>query len=339
MRRIPATVLTLATLLAAGTLPAPAQQTIVISKPADISPDKANNFMDSPSRRANNSHNAPRSLFNNNVSPDLPAPRTVNYQPHDPAVQEALNKRKNWTLLTPEEILGIQTPEQVLGISADKNKTKLTLEEKFLQRQIKTGPTNGIGRADSPFSKDDNNPFTQNSRNREDRDVFSRDSARQLDERGDSSLTRLLDHLNKNKTAQDPYSISARRENSPWASDFANPTTPPRSSDQLSSMERFRAMLEPPPSAQPAGSTARFPTTPITKPDSYLQPQPKINPNGRTVTSLEDNSSRPTGITPLPGVTGSTPITAPKRPEWQAQLPPWLVNKPQTIDQKRANGY
>lgn len=332
MRRISTSKLVLAALLAAGSLPALAQQTIVFSKPSDVSADKANNFMENRAGRINNDHNAPKSLFNTDLSPTLPMPRPVNYQYQDPSVQEALNKRKNWTLLTPEEILGIQTPEQILGVTADKNKPKLTLEEKFLQRQGLGGPTNARPTSLFAREKDEkNNPF---SRTRDDRDSFYRANDRQLGERLNPDVAGNFERLKK-ATAQESYSATGRKEDSPWASAFANPAMPKRSPDQLASMERFRAMLEPAAPAQPAPSTFRVSATP----DPYLQPQPKINPNGRSVETLENNSSRPTGITPLPTITG--PVTSPpkKRPDWQAQLPPWLGNKPQSIDQKRSSAY
>lgn len=332
MRRISKIELVLAVLLAAGIFPVMAQQTIVLSKPADASADKANSFMENRSGRLNNDHNAPKSLFNTDISPTLPMPRPVNYQYQDPSVQEALNKRKNWTLLTPEEILGIQTPEQILGVTADKNKPKLTLEEKFLQRQNLGGPTNT--RPASLFARENaekDNPF---SRNRDDRDSVLRANEKQLGERLNLDAAGNFERLKK-AAAQDAYLANGRKEDSPWASAFANPAMPKRSPDQLASMERFRAMLEPTAPAQPAPSTIRASATV----DPYLQPQPKINPNGRSVEALENNSSRPTGITPLPTVTGPVSTTPKKRPDWQAQLPPWLGNKPQSIDQKRSSAY
>jgi hypothetical protein len=328
MRRIPANDLILAVLLAAGTFPVSAQQTTVLSKPADISADKANNFMENRSGRMNNDHSAPKSLFNN-VTPDLPMPQPLNYRMQDPSIQEALNKRKNWTLLTPEEILGIKTPEEILGVSADKNKPKLSLEEKFLQRQYQTGPTNG--RVSSLFSKENDNPF---SRNREEKNSFYHTTERQPGDRLDPNAAKYFDQLKK-AAAQDGFSTSARQEDSPWASAFANPSMPKRSPEQIASMERFRALMDPAPPAQPAPTTIRYSAAP----NPYMQPQPKFNPNGRSIDSLENNSSRPTGINPLPTVTGPVPASPKKRPDWQAQLPPWLANKPQSIDQKRANAY
>ena len=331
MRRVSANDLILAVLLAAGFLPVSAQQTIVLSKPGEATAGK-NNFLNNRPGQIKDDHSAPKSLFNNDISPDLPMPLPLNYQYQDPSVQEALNKRKHWTLLTPEEILGIETPEQILGVSADKNKPKLTLEEKFMQRQAQDSTTNI--RPASLFAKEkaeNDSPF---SRDREDRNSPYPPNERQLGERFDPSVAGNYDRLKIN-AAQDPYSAAGSKEDSPWASAFANPAMPKPSPEQLANMERFRAMMEPAPPAQPDPSTLRFSSTP----DSYLQPQPKINPNGRSVESLENNSSRPTGIKPLPTITGPVTSTPKKRPDWQAQLPPWLSNKPQSFDQKRSSAY
>jgi hypothetical protein len=96
-------------------------------------------------------------------------------------------------------------------------------------------------------------------------------------------------------------------------------------------MERFRALMEPSPvpekSATPVNNFSAAPT-PVR--DPFLERQPAFNPAGRQAVAVEDNVSRPTGIQPLPTLT-SKPVQAPaKRPSWQAQLPPWLSDKPQT---------
>jgi hypothetical protein len=285
--------------------------------------------MDNRSSRINNDHNAPRSLFNN-VTPEAPLSPPRQYVPYqDLSVQEALNKRKNWTLLTPEEILGLPTPEQIMGVPADKTKPKLSLEEKFLLRQ-QSGATNG--RVASLFSKEDNNPLSQRRADKNPSFYSSETSpADRLSPDSDHYFNQL-----KKMTAQDGFSVQAlKKEESPWASGFANPTALKRTPEQLAAMERFRAMLEPA-APQPAMTASRMS---VAEPDPYLQPQPKVNPIGRSVDSLENNSARPTGITPLPTITGSVQKTPAKRPEWQAQPPPWTSGKPQTIEQKRANFY
>ena len=68
-------------------------------------------------------------------------------------------------------------------------------------------------------------------------------------------------------------------------------------------------------------------STPV---NSFLQPLPAFNPAGRSITALDEKIARPTGIQPLPGITGPPKIAPTTRPEWQAQLPPWLTEGPQS---------
>jgi hypothetical protein len=63
---------------------------------------------------------------------------------------------------------------------------------------------------------------------------------------------------------------------------------------------------------------------PAPAPDSNLQPLPLFNPLGKSFTPVLNNSTRPTGIKPLPTITGpyTTPTTV--KPAGKAELPPWL---------------
>jgi len=60
-----------------------------------------------------------------------------------------------------------------------------------------------------------------------------------------------------------------------------------------------------------------------------------INPAGRSVPTLENVFSRPAGIKPLPGISTATPTPFTTKPKWQAQLPPWLTDVPQTHNPNR----
>lgn len=325
----PRLTLHLAAVLAVGCLSSWAQQTTVNSKPADVSPEKANSFMDNRSPRLNNDHNAPRSLFEAN-SPNLVLPPPVYFQNQDPVAREAANRRKNWTLLTPEEIMGVKTPEQILGLDKDKYQAKLTLEQEFLQRQRKPAGTNGLN--NPAYSRNNNNPF---SRYHDEQNPFSQNKNEadyRMNETRAASPSRYLDSLNRN--AAPGSSGFQRDEESPWASGFARPSVPKPSPEELAkrnaNMERFRALMEPAPQPAQAANPGRYSASPATaEVDPYLQPQPKVNPVGHSIQALEDTSARPTGITPLPPVTGSVQTPVQTRPAWQAQPPPWLSDKPQ----------
>ena len=305
-----------------------AQQTIVFSKPSDVSADKANNFMDNPSHRVNaDSYKAPQSIFN--YMPEVPMPPVFIYQNQDPAVLDALNKRKNWTLLTPEQILGLQTPEQVLGLTDPKGESKLSLEDQFLLRQSRISATNSRSLA-AVWKNDDKNPFYK-KREDEKRSWGATDNRPdEYDNNGRflNGTARQLDPFGK-RPANNPFSAGDRQEDSPWASAFTQPTAPKPSLEQIASMERFRALMEPvtTPENTPATTHWNKPATPDA--DSFFEPVRKVNPIGASVLSLEDSSGHATGIKPLPGIATPPPTPPKTRPAWQAELPPWLSDKPQ----------
>jgi len=305
---------------AAAAMSAPAQQTIIFSKPADVPAEKAKSYVPTISYRASD-FNAPRFSFNN-AMPDLPAPRPQVNNYNNAAAQDALNRRKNWTLLTPEEILGVQTPEQILGLP-DKNaeKKKLSLEEQFLLREDEASPN---GRTNSqpggaawrvmaeadPFTArdrpDEGHPFQQ---------------AQPKTEPGTKFFNRFLN-------ASGPETRPDDNQGSTWNTAFYQPSQPKPTTEQQADMERFRALMEPsPPPEQPQMPT-RFSAAPTPTPDPFLQALPVVNPAGRGLTPLENSLSRPAGLKPLPGISTPPPAPAATRPSWQAQPPPWMQPGP-----------
>jgi hypothetical protein len=132
--------------LAAGAtlaLPAAGQQTIQFTKPADQdAASQATAFMPTTSRRNSASaYNAPTSLFGNNtptasfdILPGAPDPGPAANPVSAAQWRKFLDGKKNWTLMTPEEILGVPTPEKILGLTDPKEDDKLSLTERFLQR-------------------------------------------------------------------------------------------------------------------------------------------------------------------------------------------------------------
>jgi hypothetical protein len=327
MSRCPSKIFLAIAALGMAAVSASAQQTVVFSKPADMSADKANGFMDNPSHRVNaDSYKAPQSIFQNTL-PDAPPPR-IFYQNQDPSAQEALNKRKNWTLLTPEQILGIQTPEQILGVDDPKGEKKLSLEEQFLLRQSRSTATNG--RALMAVSRDDNNPFRKDpfNRNQDEQNPFWRTTSYpQNDKLPPGGRANYFDQLTK-ASARDA-AAGGRVEDSPWAGVFTQPTAPKQTPEQIADMERFRAMMEPATPVVKPPDANRWNVAPAPAPSPYLEIAPKVNPVGADVMSLQDSSGHPTGIQPLPGIATQPKPVQPTRPTWQAQPPPWLSDKPQ----------
>jgi hypothetical protein len=313
-------------LLGAAACSVPAQQTIIFSKPADMSADKANAFLPGATHRAGD-YNAPHALFND-FTPDFPLPKPVFQNNNNASVQEALEKRKNWTLLTPEQILGIETPAQVLGVLDKTGEKKLSLTEQFLLRESQESArtaTNGRpANAALPGDWSDRNPFENKDQN----DAFnpSRHEPPKLE-----PGTR---YFNKLPEAQDSAGESEQKNSSPWNSVFAQPSRPKQTPEQLADMERFRALMEPPATPAPAVNAdvpTRFSTTRVQPPapNPFLEPVPVMNPAGRGVQPLEKIFSHPMGIKPLPPISTPPPATTTKKASWEAQSPPWIQNTPQ----------
>jgi hypothetical protein len=321
MHRLLQKVLLVAGLFGTAAVSSPAQQTIVFSKPADMSADKANSFMVAPERAGNaKDFNAPRSLFKDYTPDNLGAPPVI-LNNQDPSVKEALEKRKNWTLLTPEQILGVQTPEQILGVAKPGDKKKLSLEEQYLQRENDTAvgaATNG--RLGAAFWRGQaNNPFEQ----RQEKDEYGN-----FLQSGQRSPTEARKNFSRTLSSVNALNMPIEKPDSIWSSVFAQPDQPKPDLDQIAAMERFRAMMEPSTPVNPTPTRFAVPATPERDPN--LQVLPSFNPAGRAITPLASDIARPTGIMPLPGVGRPASTTPAKRPDWQAQLPPWLRSGPQT---------
>ena len=299
--------------------PSRAQPTIQPSKPAAEVTATTNSFMSPDQRNAADAYNAPKSVFSGQLVPQFDIlPGAGQPQDISPAAakqwQKILDGKNKWTLMTPEEIMGVPTPEKILGLPDKSGDDKLTLEQRYLTRQERAASlaaTNGYRRLDNPWSHDNPSPFGQ----KDDNDRYSRPG-----DRPDSGSARFF---NQTLSAQ-PGSLfgASPNEDSKWASAFTLPAPPPKQTpEQLAGMERFRALMEPvaPPDKL---VVPRVSTVPVV--DPYLEPVPKFNPNGRSFTPLQSSISRPTGIKPLPGITGPYTIPTETRTAGQAKLPPWL---------------
>ncbi len=298
-----------------------AQQTIVFSKPADVPAEKAKPYVPTISYRAKD-FNAPRVWFNDPM-PNQPMPRPPVNNNNNAEAMAAMNRQKNWTLLTPEQILGIQTPEQTLGLP-DKNAEdkKLSLEEQFLLRE------------NAAFEKNHNKePANSTSGRTMDKDGFfstaekpdyygSYHQSEQKEEPGAKFFNGLL-------SASRPEPRSEQNQGSTWNSAFTQPSQPKPTTEQLADMERFRALMEPTPEpVQPVVQT-RFAAAPAPTPDPFLQASPSVNPAGRGLEPLGSSFSKPAGIQQMPGINTPPPAPPTVRPSWQAQPPPWTILGPQ----------
>ena len=323
--------------LGAVAVSARADETNIFSDPGDGLKDRTDLLKNDSQRQLDTgNYNAPHHFFND-YSPSLPLPRPVFLGNPDAATQDAINKRKNWMLLTPEQILGVQTPEDMLGKKKTDSDKNLSLEEQYLLRESQpVANTSTNGRSGSPMSwRDSSNPFSQNNDDNDDRPLFSRGAFASPDDQSQPDSTRYFKQFLKANTGNgNSRDNNKQKQATAWTSVFAQPAQPKQTPAQLADMERFRAMMEPisPPDKSsdktPTIKTS-FSTTPAPDADSLFQPQPIFNPAGRSVALIQDGITRPVGIKPLSGITGPEKIAPEAKPAWQAQLPPWLSDGPQ----------
>jgi hypothetical protein len=302
-------------------LSAAAQPSLQFTKPADPElANKANAFL--PDRRnAAGGFNAPSSLFSS--GPDVsfdPLPGTPGPQPVSPEDarrwQKILDGRKNWTLMTPEEILGIHTPEEILGLPDPTGDDKFSQEERFLRRQerlsLAAATNSSYRRPDSYLRDDRSNPFRPPGAD----DLFARPGANQ-DPNSPKNFSRLLN------SSADALFGAKDKPVSAWSNPFDLPPPPPKATpEQLAGMERFRALMEPEAVLEKPVNPTR-PVAVVPAPNPYLEAVPNFNPAGHTFASPQRNIGKPSGIKPLPGITGPYPAPA-TRSATKAQLPPWM---------------
>lgn len=329
---LPARWFSLAALLTAVS-PAAAQQTIQFSKPVDEDSSAKANIVQPANihQLPVGAFNAPSPLFGDkgptasfDVLPGGPPPSAVSAAT---AAQwrQFLDGKKNWTLMTPEEILNVPTPEKILGITDPQNDPNLSAEERFLQRQDRladAGATNAVHRPDAPFWGDDAataDPFhTEENVSR---------FAGMLGGSNPDPAKNSNPFLNK--LAPGVLVNANPKSDSLWSSPFSQPEQfPKQTPEQQEGMDRFRALLQP--AAQEKTSlNAGFPYPPTAAPDPNLQALPAYNPAGRSFSALENNSSKPKGLMPLPGISDSR-LQA-NKPAPLVQPPPWLSDTPQAF--------
>ncbi len=305
---------------------ASAQQTIQFSKPTENAEEKANSFMMEPSSKLQgraSQYNAPKPLFD--LTPEDPVLPPPQLPPAlSKSLKDDLNKRKYWTLMTPEEIIGRTTPEKILGLPDPTGDDERTPEERFLRNRHQAAAfsaTNAAHRLDAARWRNEASPFALRDA-REGGDEFSKPDART-----ELGSRKYFDRL-VTAPGDSPFGGSQNAD-SAWSSAFAQPAPLPKPNlEQIAARERFRAMMEPSaPPEKPTTPTRFAPAlTPASNPD--LPAAPLFNPLGRSYAPLQSGISRPAGITPLPTLTGpNLPPTTPKKS--LVDLPPWLSDGPQ----------
>ena len=261
---------------------------------------------------------APISPFPSRPSGDRLPPPPVSSSEQQ-RLKQLQGERRNWTLMTPEEIFGVSSTEKLLqpperdAFGREKKTTQL---ERYLNRenQARTGLTNGwrSDRVNSPWSlwrEDDNvNPF-----------------ARRLDGTADpmQNLNRFLDgQQNKNSSVNPDGKLD---ENTFDA--FGKQKQTREKLEKLATMQRFREMLQP--SAQASPDSRFFPVPKPVVGANFTPPEYVPNPAGASFTPLSSGIGRPVGLTPLPGAFSTRPQPV-VIPSWKPLPPPWVSQSPQT---------
>jgi hypothetical protein len=308
-----------------------AEESIIFSKPADKVSERANVFMDQSPRKTPGGAKAPSSIFSS--GPEASYDILPGSQPPAPVSQEQikqwqklLDDKKNWILTTPEEIMGVPTAEKILGLPDMSGDDKLSTTERYMknqERQRNISATNAMRRADSAWGENLDSPF---------------DSARSERQKSRAGLGQDLPNnygqlLNGRLDSRDGMD-SAKRSDSPWKSAFiVVPAQPKPDPEQVASMERFRALMEAPEPEKPvvvSGYSA--PSVPKVNPN--MEPLPQFNPAGNSFTPMKISAARPTGIAPLPTITGQTVKSSTPQPKPLTKPPPWLSDKPQGFNRR-----
>ena len=323
--------------------PLAAQETIIFSKPADAAAKAKTdaNLAPEPRHEMRGVFSLPPSIFERSpgstVAPMSGAGPTPSVSPEQQkAWQTVLDKKNKWTLMTPEEILGIPTAEKILGLPEKNGLDKLTWEERFTRRQEKAAA--GLLEKKTADAAKRPDALVRNRENifapRPFESVFARPDEKNPQSspapaagaagKGGSPFGALLNS---------PF-VSADKPETRWGNPFNLPAPPPKATpEQLAGMDRFRESLQPSAIFEKAGEPKRAPAAAVTPRDPFMNAAPDFNPRGSSFAPLKNEVSRPRGLTPLPGITYRPPVT-PVRSAAQPDLPPWMredAEKPSKI--------
>jgi hypothetical protein len=251
------------------------------------------------------------------AAPPPPGPLTIS--PAEQAqLQDLSDRRRNWILLTPAEILGATTPEKILGIQehdAAGQPKNLTAMERYTERQNQMLSVNS-----NAFQNGDSSPAWNFSRNRRDQsDVFN--PANGGLEKPASMANPLLNSGPDNRT------LARQSQNGGWSKLFGSPTPlPTPNAAQQMNLGRFRQLLgsspSPAPAATPSSNDKMFPL-PEMSTDVKLG-QPSLNPMGATFIPLNSGVGKPASLPTLPSYWGLSYTSSRPAAAWAPQPPPWM---------------
>jgi hypothetical protein len=246
--------------------------------------------------------------------------------------QDLQDRKRNWAMLTPAEILGVATPEKILG-TADrdtfgqpKNSTAL---ERYIERRNQLLL---LAKTNAPPADNASPDWIPSGDRRDDlSSVYGGRESREGAAR--SSL---------NPMPYDPFQ-PRQSERTSWSKLFdSTPTAlaPGPDPAQVEEMERFRQLLNPgsPPPASTA--TPNLGGLKTSLPQSLLGSEPaQSQPNqiGASFTPLTSGIGRPAELPKLTAPWSLSYTSPPPAAAWAPQMAPWLSPTPQpfTAPQRR----
>jgi len=242
-----------------------------------------------------------------------PPPEALTLSPAEQAqLLDLSDRRKNWILMTPAEILGATTPEKILGIQEHDGAGQpknLTALERYTERQNQMLLVNT-----NAFQNGDSSPAWDFSRNRRNlSDVFN-------------PINGGLENPAFN-SGPDNRTLAGQNQNGDQSKLFDSraPLPAPNAAQQLN-LERFRQLLgsssSPAPAATPSSNDKMF-FRPDMSPDVKLG-QPSLNPMGALFTPLNSGIGKPVNLPALPGAWGLSYTSSRPASAWAPQQPPWI---------------
>jgi hypothetical protein len=249
---------------------------------------------------------------------DISEPSPVFAPPVSPAQSQQfksmLDKRNNWALMTPAEILGVETPEKILQVSdrdTDGRQKTQSVVDRYYQRQ------------DQPQTADENgNDYKTGGQNRQtDADKLTPAGSRYGD---------LGQLLNRSAViAPGNGLLGGQNNDSGWSKlfDSSQPAAAVSDSAQQSSMSRFKQLLQPSPSSETTPSSGDVNSSPYSKRDYGFDPT-AVNPPAASYTPLTSRIGTASGLTAL-GANTQDDLKPAAPPAWAPKPAPWLSKTPQ----------
>lgn len=307
-------------------------QSIIFSKPGDDSENINQNDNLLPVTDATKNARLPTPVGSGSLSGGVsasfdPLPGSQGYFAPQLSAQQQRQRenQKNWTLLTPEEIMGLPAPdektsEQIFG--GDAQSENLTPEQRYLLRQDRAAAIAATNALNSWGASESSNPFGQADAN---------GLSAQPDSRTGFGPAKTFNSIFAPQTTMfnQANQPGSSKPVSQWTSAFNVPVAAPAPSDaQMASMDRFRALLgsAPPPVSPANGLPGQTPLTASANSSTSLGQfdalgRPLMNP-----ANPDNNLSQPTGLSQLKQLPGYRPAPPPQKS--LVQLPPWLRNGP-----------